>query len=443
MGLPMLAGQLALAAAAAAWGLLNNRGRPGTGAWRKGDGPGQGTYRPFTAVITEAWSGTVGYRGGTDPPEQVLTDPPSTNEGTYNANASTFRIGQTASTKTIEYDPEGKLGSGTTTTALFLYDEQGNVVARTGFGLEGAVGSDTYWFEPATRSFDIDVINFGGQSYQPLPFGRDPTWKPIPLPRPRKLPSAPPTPSPMPMEEGEAEEPKPGRSPIAPPDTAPLPNPLPLPDDWPGPVKDPTRRRSPSSTPGQAPRRVPQPTRSPIPVPGSTPMPVPGVEPERAPAPPVVATPIGIELLPNGQVVGQPGQEPRPTPEGIAQELGRIEGKTRGGGGGGGGGGPDTGFCRFQADPFSPRTWDLLNAPFPPGAYTMQDPCSKDDEGNPVPPEFTSWPGGAGPFDDLIARLDAVADLLQIHKDQPQPVCTNRTRGRPVSVKFVAIPEDE
>lgn len=76
----------------------------------------------------------------------------------------------------------------------------------------------------------------------------------------------------------------------------------------------------------------------------------------------------------------------------------------------------------------------------PGGEYTFQAPC----EINPVtglPNSFaSSWPAQPDQFSALVARLDALAALLQIHKDVKQPVCKQAPAvGQPVTVNFVQV----
>lgn len=67
--------------------------------------------------------------------------------------------------------------------------------------------------------------------------------------------------------------------------------------------------------------------------------------------------------------------------------------------------------------------------------YTMVEVCPPDGQ----PPEEYEWevPGvpviGLG----LAARLDALAEMLQVHKNLKQPVCRTVPQGQPVQVQFI------
>lgn len=154
----------------------------------------------------------------------------------------------------------------------------------------------------------------------------------------------------------------------------------------------------------------------PVPAPRPDPRPTPGGS---------TFLPGGIELPPNG---------PRPTPQGMATEMGKLERKLE---------------ILLQPDG-PPNLLDLFNrvidqienirfvldALFPPepyrfdaGAYTMTPVCETDADGNPRPPLEAPWSGGEGEFTELRQRLDALAQLLQHHKDTKQPTCGGRGSG--------------
>lgn len=153
-----------------------------------------------------------------------------------------------------------------------------------------------------------------------------------------------------------------------------------------------------------------------------------GAQPLLPPAPATTGT--GTTFLPGGRPLTDNG--PRPTPEGIATELGKLEQKLE--------------ILLNPKEELSPldllnRIIDqtenikfLLETLFPPGPYTF-DPgqyelapvCDRDSEGALLPPRVAPWPGGEGEFVELRQRLDALAVLIQHHKDMKQPTCGGRT----------------
>jgi hypothetical protein len=72
--------------------------------------------------------------------------------------------------------------------------------------------------------------------------------------------------------------------------------------------------------------------------------------------------------------------------------------------------------------------------------YTMSSPCEKDEQGNPLPPvEVVAGPA-LSTLGLIVNRVDALAELLQVHKDLKQPSCKNpRPQGDPVTVTFEEI----
>jgi len=138
--------------------------------------------------------------------------------------------------------------------------------------------------------------------------------------------------------------------------------------------------------------------------------------------------------------VGGPGQSPQPTLDGIAQEVGRIEGKLSrmladGLPGGGGGGGAPDGF------PWGKLIEFLLSIDGP-GGYDLQGPCERGPDGELLPPRRAEWGASAGLERNILKRVDALAELLQHHKDLRQPICTpGRAVGQPVTVTFQEIEE--
>lgn len=74
--------------------------------------------------------------------------------------------------------------------------------------------------------------------------------------------------------------------------------------------------------------------------------------------------------------------------------------------------------------------------------YTMPRPCDVDAEGNPLPPLEVTAPGALNQFEVIQNRIDALAELLAIHKTVKQPNCSRpRAAGQPVTVTFEEAPE--
>ena len=150
--------------------------------------------------------------------------------------------------------------------------------------------------------------------------------------------------------------------------------------------------------------------------------------------PPPVGTPVDAHIV-NGQPVKSPG--PQPTPEGIAQELGRVEKKL--------------------AQMLSPKEkgagdrldllddkldllrllWELITSVSAGGQYTLSSPCVLDENNDRIV-QAVDYPGALNSFGVLSNKIDALAALLQTHKDLKQPICRQLPPvGQPVTVNFV------
>lgn len=132
------------------------------------------------------------------------------------------------------------------------------------------------------------------------------------------------------------------------------------------------------------------------------------------------------------------GNGPRPTPEGIAQELGRIEQKL-------------ARLSNPQTDALGDATDRLslllqllrqlveyflsINAG---GEYLLSSPCVVDATGDRIeyPVEYSGAPQALGVISN---KIDALASLLQVHKDLKQPNCTQKGTGQPVQVNFIQV----
>jgi hypothetical protein len=238
--------------------------------------------------------------------------------------------------------------------------------------------------------------------------------------------------------------------------TAPIePDPVVAKSDLPPPIRTPTVAPPPDiealpntssavvpTTPGPVAPAVVRPalpaTVAPIPVPTATPTKDGAVVP-RQPAPFSVTPNDAIYPVPGGSPVS--GQTVRRTVQGIAQEVGRIEQK-----------------IDKMINP-TPNQWgngldvmdliregveSLVNAvvALTSGtSYTLDSPCEVDEvTGEKLPPVVVEAPGAFGSFGTILNRIDAIAELIQVHKDLKQPNCKPKQPvGEFVTVNFEEI----
>ena len=273
------------------------------------------------------------------------------------------------------------------------------------------------------KSFTPSITTaFAGANKQPFRLGAEPVPLPDgyvpPSPEPEAQPDPQTLPAPVPLP----------LFPAAPPTTAPGgPEPLPLPDPEVVPIQP-----GPAAPPITAPP-IPRPA-VPRPLPGAPPI-VDGVVVPQPPAPIVVTPPDAHFPVPGAPPVT--GNGPRPSPEGIAQELGRLEQKLArlsNPGPGPGGDGTDRLGLLFQVVGQLVEFLTSINAG---GTYTLSSPCVLDENGNRVvvPVDYSGSPSSLGV---LSNKIDALAQVLQVHKDLKQPNCTVKPAltGEWVSVNF-------
>lgn len=209
--------------------------------------------------------------------------------------------------------------------------------------------------------------------------------------------------------------------------------------------------------PGVAPAVMPLPTIQPVPLPQPLP------EEGRTPSRPLVrpgttvttgtgvtnagqlpaARPLPVPTTPADQVVPWPGAQPIPgTPNsppatltGIATVVGQIERK----------------IDQAMSNPEPPSSGEspvnllqglgqllqLLFSADGPGEYAIDSPCEVNSEGNRLPARTAAWGASLGVQGAVVKRLDALAELLQHHKDLKQPGCKGPTpAGEVVTVQF-------
>lgn len=267
----------------------------------------------------------------------------------------------------------------------------------------------------------IDVLMPDGTTTEPglLPWPepvrpRPPAVHPAAAPVPVVLPGGLPAPAPQ-----------------APPEAEPLTQPGPAPATPATPATSPA-----PAVPVPAPP-APTPFVLPAAVPGTTTPTTPDGHVQPAPLPPPAQTPPTVHVI-NGTPI--PANGPQPTPQGIAQELGRIENKLaalldpdpRGG--------PDLtdrlGLILSAIQAIA----EIISSASASGEYRISSPCVLGEDGQRIE-RVVGFDGALNAFGVLRNRIDALAQLLQEHKDLKQPICreTPATGGQAVTVNFVQV----
>ena len=208
------------------------------------------------------------------------------------------------------------------------------------------------------------------------------------------------------------------------PDSIPRPLPLPLPGvSTPDNVPDaqPITQPTPQAAPGQQPVRVPVLPRAPVYSPQAptqtqqttkagtlvapAPAPVPTTDPEAH-----------FPFPGSGPITGQ---GVRPDLQAIASEVGRIEQKVASLMN------PNQGDATDRLQLLWQRAESIYNAltdGAPADTYTLSSPCVKDENGDRIVTEV-QIPETSDNWTRITARVDALAELLQVHKDLKQPNC--------------------
>ena len=112
-----------------------------------------------------------------------------------------------------------------------------------------------------------------------------------------------------------------------------------------------------------------------------------------------------------------------------------------GGGGGGGSLGPSPELPDLSG---LMGLLELLSSIEGPGGYELQGPCDRGEDGELLPPRVAEWGPSIGLKGSIVKRLDALAELIQHHKDLRQPTCGGgggRAVGQPVTVTFEEVEE--
>ena len=235
------------------------------------------------------------------------------------------------------------------------------------------------------------------------------------------------------------------------PATVPFPNPQPQPErkvapPSPAPQPQPGPQRLPDQNPLISPV-TPQPATTPTTKPTTfVPVVVPQVTPNRttqtnadgsrktAVLPGAITTPVGNEKI--GPIT-IPTNAPQATLAGIAGEVGRIEQKL-------------AKMIRPPADGDLTDRLGLLGSVLkaiyeefftglPSGEYILSSSCEKDEQGDRIEYQVPIL-ATQNRFDAIFERLDALADLIQTHKDLNQPICRGtQPTGQPVTVNFTQV----
>ena len=160
-----------------------------------------------------------------------------------------------------------------------------------------------------------------------------------------------------------------------------------------------------------------------------------GALPAPAPVPVPTTDPGSIIPWPGAAPIPGSGPAPAPTLDGIAKEVGRIERK-----------------LEVMNTPNAPGNLvdqignlqdligpivELILAATSGTIYTLDSPCEVDVDGNRLPAIEVEAPGALTQFGAILNRVDALAELLQVHKDLKQPNC--RGADVPVSGEFVTV----
>lgn len=366
---------------------------------------GLGSYAVTTTYITEA-SSLVRCSDGA-----VIGGPSTTSSTTTLTYSSTYGI---------TFGPglairRNFCGSGTgsvTSGGLGEFrtiDSAGNVSTPT-YRVSPVESGDSYNHTNSrtfTRKVLLDSITKNGVDVTPyVAQSRDyvPELEPLPqIPVIPSIPKAPPTTLPPEVEPLPEFEPQPATpGPAAPPATAPL-----------------------------VPRRT-----VPLPLPGATPTKDGAIVPQ-APATVAVTPPDAHFPVPGAPPVT--GNGPRPTPEGIAQELGRLEQKLARLSDPGPEG-PGDGSDRLQLiSDLIGRLIEFATSMTAGGGYGLSSPCEVDENGERIV-TTVNYPGATNSLGVLSNKVDALAALIQVHKDLKQPNCKQAPAvGQPVTVNFVQV----
>lgn len=393
------------------WGLLNRPpGYVTPDAW-----PAQVTSEylwqtPGTLVIQGTWEEAYQFEFR-NPPGLPSGESGSGTWGPISIpNVDRLRLVYSPGTPVDQWQPAGT-GGGTESNTL-LYWQNGVWVGaiNTGTTAGGGIGpSASEWKWSGYARTIPTVINHNGQPVYPLPVpGQSPYpgAAPFAIPVPARLPALPagqPTPEQQPAPEGE-------------------------------PVLQPgTPGVTPATVPATAPVAAPALPRVPL-IPGAIPTTDQGTLPAPSPSPAPTTPPDAVIPWPGATPTPADAKAPPATLPGIARKTGEIEDKL------------DQIGRMLQPEPGGGDYTDLLQlvgpilsfltSADPAGGYEISSPC-ETGEGSPSEPLVAAWGPSVGADAQVIKRIDALAELLQHHKNLKQPSCKNPSPvGEVVTVQF-------
>jgi len=407
LGLGTLA-VLGLQALAFAWGQLNGRQTSSAGNWQGPVGPdiqpnsvvtgqGNGSGQMYPQVVASPYSSTSPSVPDNAVVSTFIEKAPGNYPGSSMYNYKyTYTTAQGATvTRCVEFGLGGSC-------LPFGYNEDGNPALQVGGWFR--VGQTDP--EPETPAIQPGPLL---PEIVPSPLVESPkalpALAPLPLPRPQPL-TAP------------QQEPQPETQPQT------LPAPSPLVPVTPGPVAPPIV--TPATPVNPQPPQIPSPTGT---INGNliTPAPV------SVPA----TSPTSIIPWPGADPIGTPGQAPRATLEGIAQEVGKIERKLE-----------VMNDASKDLIPDSPldllglarKIYEILTSSLGAPTYTLDSPCEVDASGDKLPPVQIPVGPALTSMELVSNKIDALAVLIQAHKNLRQPNCKpKQPTGEFVTVNFEQI----
>ena len=407
-----------------AWGVINWRPAPAINQPAVGEDYLNGSATNVNFVVRLSMNRTNTGRSTCGSSPESL---PDTSSGPSELGGSTYngvgiRINRSQRVITTQCG-SGSSFTGTSGPIFLVLKADGSTSNGLAYGADGGsftnLGAGTQTDKFSNFRFIRDGVTTTLENVEPQAFapGTRPQLFPLTVP---DAPTLPPPPVTIP----------PVRLPPAPPDRRPLAPPVTLP------------------RPGQQPARVPAPGPSPTPSPGPGPAPtpaqpapqqVPAVGPLPLPLPlPVPTTPAEVVVV-DGQIIGGPAQAPAPNLVAMATELGRLEAKAELGlsrpANGGSGPLPEGSILRVLEDLIQAVLTELLND-VPGGSFYLVPPCPPPGGGDPLPAVEVEYGGGSNPTAAVLAKLDGLAQLLQVHKDMGQPSCKTVIYGEEVTVQF-------
>ena len=338
-----------------------------------------------------------------------------------------------------------------------------------------STGSSAYYYEsPLVNSHTLLEIKRGVESFVNPDIKPEPKPRPLPIPiEPLPEPAPEPEPEPEPDEE-EQDDPEPvivpspdnpDTEPVTIPGPAPAePQPEPEPNPFPNPQPAPDPLPLPAPLPGVSPVIEPQPEPNiqPAPSPRPQPIPAPAPVPDPTPAPGVspIPSPVPLPSLPQPQPTptpitstptkpdGNPRPDPEPAP--ITTPPGTHFPVTGGPPVNGGGTRPDTGAIAREIGRVEQKVSQLLNKADPTfdtgnlldllgtilnylqnqksgTTYTLNAVCEcPPDADDCEEPELVINTTGGDYRDETLARIDALAEMLQPLKTWKQPICGDK-----------------